>query len=73
MSNNTNSILIERAYELAEELTSHPAGIDKALLLAIETGDLENVQYWVTVAEGTLSAHNFYESNLIEQEEPDVD
>ena len=67
MSNNTNSILIERAYELSEELTSHPAGIDKSLLQAIKGGDLEKLQYWVTVAEGTLATNAMYENDMMEQ------
>lgn len=72
MSLESNTNLRERAYELVEELTSHPAKLDVAIQRALEGGDLEELEYWVTVGEGTLAQQEFYESNIIERDEPDV-
>lgn len=63
MSHPTNSILLERAHDLLEEVQSHPAHLDDNLQAAIKSGDLEQVQYWVTVIEGTL-AQEYYGSTL---------
>ena len=65
MSQEVNDTLLERAYELAEELTSHPAGIDKGILAAIHSNDLNKVQYWITVGEGALAQQHFYESEIL--------
>ena len=59
MSQNENSILLERANELLEEVQSHPGKLDRNLEAAIKSGDLERVQYWVTVTEGMLSQEAF--------------
>lgn len=65
MSQEQNTILIERGYELAEELTSHPAGVDRGMLAALHSGDMDKIQYWITVCEGTLSQQHFYESEIL--------
>jgi len=61
MSNETNTKLLERANELLEEVDSHPAHLDDILAGAIQSGDMEQIQYWVNVVEGTL-AQEYYES-----------
>jgi hypothetical protein len=61
MSSETNTNLLERANELLEEVDSHPAHLDDLLDTAIKSGDLEQIQYWVNVVEGTL-AQEYYES-----------
>lgn len=61
MSSETNTNLLERANELLEEVDSHPAHLDDLLDTAIKSGDLEQIQYWVNIVEGTL-AQEYYES-----------
>lgn len=67
MSNESNSALYGRAYELAEEITNHPSGLDKALFSAIEGGDLDTMKYLVSKIEGILSQEHFYKNDLLEQ------
>lgn len=66
MSLDSNTSLLERAADLIDELTSHPAGIDKGLIQAVASGDMERVRYWVGKAEGVLAQEHFYESNQID-------
>jgi hypothetical protein len=65
MSNAVNDNLIERAHELAEEITSHPSGYDKTLLQALERGDLEDVRRLVVFIEGELSRAHFMNYNIV--------
>lgn len=64
MSNITNSNLLERAYELLEEITSHPSGLDKALTKAVRAGNLDEIYYLVTKIESELAQKHFYNNNI---------
>ena len=66
MSLEQNTNLTERANELIEELTSHPASLDVALQNALDGGDLEELEYWISVAEGALAQMHFYENNMMD-------
>lgn len=66
MSLDSNTQLLERAADLVDELTSHPAGIDKGLIQAVESGDMERIKYWVSKAEGVIAQEHFYETNQID-------
>lgn len=66
MSNESNTALYERAADLIDELTSHPAGIDRGLIQAVDSGDMERIRYWVSKAEGVLAQEHFYETNQID-------
>jgi hypothetical protein len=63
MSLENNTELYERAYELVEELTSHPSNIDKRLLQLIEDGDLEELEYVMAVAENVVEKADELEAN----------
>lgn len=65
MSNDNNTILLERAAELIDELTSHPSGADKLIIQAIDSNNLEEVQRLVTKFEGELSQEHFMNHDLI--------
>lgn len=65
MSNPTNEALIERAHELAEEITNHPSGYDTALVLALERNDLDEVQRLVTFIEGEMSQAHFHNYDIL--------
>lgn len=60
MSLEQNTQLMERAQDLLEEVDSHPAHLDDLLNTAIKSGDLEQIQYWVGVCEGTLAQEEFH-------------
>lgn len=64
MSNQVNDTLLERAYELLENLTSHPSGYDKALATALENRDLERVHELVALLEAELSREHFHNYDL---------
>lgn len=66
MSNESNSILYGRAYEVAEEAVNHPSGLDKALFAAIEDGDLDNIKYLTNKLEGLLAIENFHNNDILE-------
>lgn len=66
MSNHTNTKLLERAAELIDELQSHPAGLDKAIKLALDQNDLEELTYAVLRAEAELSQEYFYNNNVLD-------
>lgn len=65
MSNQVNAKLLERAAELIDELTSHPAGYDKLIERAIEKNDLEEVHRLVTHVEAEISREYFYGYELL--------
>jgi hypothetical protein len=60
----TNTNLLERAAELIDELASHPAGADKALIRAIDSNDLDQVRYQVQKIEGDLAREYFRGAGL---------
>ena len=64
MSNISNTNLIERASELAEEITNHPSGYDKLLLNAIKANDLTEVSRLVSVVESGLAQEHFHNFDL---------
>ena len=72
MSQEDNTNLLERGYELAEEFVSHPSGIDKSILAAINSGDLEKVRYQISKCEGYLAQEHFYGTEQVRREVPDV-
>lgn len=65
MSNQRNTELLERAYELLEEFDSHPSKIDKALKEAIDTNDLEGVLHLVHYLEAFLAEEHFHNWDLM--------
>lgn len=65
MSNITNTNLLERANELIEELVSHPAGLDKQLINAVERDDLDEVHRLVVLIEGELAQEHFRNYDLV--------
>lgn len=65
MSELRNSELLERASQLAEEITSHPSGYDKLLESAVESGDLDEVSRLVSRIESELSQEHFYNYDII--------
>ncbi len=61
MSHENNTELLEQGYELAEEITNHPSGYDKAILKAIEDNDLDKLRYLITVVNGELAQASFHD------------
>lgn len=61
----TNTILLERAAELIDELASHPSGADRALIQAIDANDLEKVRHQVNKLEAELACEHFYNAEAI--------
>lgn len=66
MSHQNNITLEERAYRAMDELTSHPAGRDKLIQAALDSGDLDDLYYQVVTAEAELSQQHFYDYNILE-------
>lgn len=66
MSHNSNTELLERAAELIDELSSHPAGLDKRLATAVEANDLDELRYQVAVCESVLAQEAFHEFNILD-------
>ncbi len=67
MSNVKNEILLVRAYELIEEYTGHPSGVDKTMLTCIEMNDLDNLMATVIKLEGEQAQEYFYNFGLLER------
>lgn len=65
MSHPNNDALLERASSLLEEIVSHPSGLDKKLLVAMERGDLEELERTVNDIEGLLAQEHFFNYDLI--------
>ncbi len=65
MSNDTNTQLLQRAANLIDALDSHPSGLQKHLVKAVETNDLDEVQYWVPILEAELSQINFMDGDIL--------
>lgn len=65
MSNEVNEKLLERARELVEETTGHPAKCDQMLVNAMDAGDLVEVQRLVGVIEGELAVAHFNDAEII--------
>ena len=67
MSEITNQLLLERAYEAADTITNHPSGYDKLIYKAIEDNNLDEVRRLTALVESELAQDHFYNSNIIEQ------
>lgn len=67
MSNAKNDIILIRAYELIEEYTSHPSGIDKTMLNYIEANDMDNLLATIIKLEGEQAQEYFYNFGLLER------
>lgn len=59
MSDYINSQLLERAAELIDEYASHPSGVDRQLMLAVESGNLEEVYRLVSMLEAEMAQEHF--------------
>lgn len=66
MSNPVNTLLLERAYELVDELASDPAGRDDFLLQLIEANDMDNLLAQVQKIEAELAQEHFHSRNIVE-------
>lgn len=69
MSNPVNTLLLERAYELIDELASDPAGRDDYLLQLIKDNDMDNLLAHVQKVEAEVSQEHFQNNNIIEYED----
>lgn len=67
MSNAKNDIILIRAYELIEEYTSHPSGVDKTMLNYIESNDMDNLLATIVKLEGEQAQEYFYNFGLLER------
>lgn len=65
MSNPVNTLILERAYELIEELASDPAGRDDYLLQLIEANDMDNLLAQVQKVEAELAQEHFISREII--------
>lgn len=67
MSNVSNQLILERAYELVEELTSDPAGRDDMLMQLVREGDMDTLLAHVQKVEAQVAQEHFYNSGIVEQ------
>lgn len=65
MSNITNELLLERAYQIADELTSDPAGRDDRILELINLNDLDTLREYLNIVEGQLSLEYFHNKDIV--------
>lgn len=65
MSNPVNTLLLERAYELIDELASDPAGRDDYLLQLIEQNDMDNLLAQVQKVEAELAQEHFLSRDIV--------
>lgn len=65
MSNPVNTLLLERAYELVDELASDPAGRDDYLLQLIEQNDMDNLLAQVQKVEAELAQEHFLSRDIV--------
>lgn len=65
MSHDTNSNLLERAYEVLEEISGHPSKYDKLLDKAIQREDLDEVHRLVNIIESDLAIEHFHNYGLL--------
>jgi len=66
MSNNVNEAIMERAYELVEELTSDPAGRDDMLMQLIKEGDMDTLLAHVQKVEAEVAQEHFHNRGILE-------
>lgn len=66
MSNTKNNIILVRAYELIEELTSDPAGRDDRLLQLIKDNDMDNLLAFVQKVEAEIAQEYFHNFGILE-------
>lgn len=65
MSNQTNELIMERAYELIDELASDPAGRDDYLLQLIKDNDMDNLLAQVQKIEAELAQEHFLSREIV--------
>jgi len=65
MSTEENTNLLQRAADLLDEIQSHPSGYDRALQAALESNDLEETRYWVTIIEAEMSTDDIRNYDLV--------
>jgi hypothetical protein len=65
MSNEINEVLFERAAYCIDQLESHPAGLDKSIIEALDSGDLERLVYAVGRAEACLAQEEFEAADIL--------
>jgi hypothetical protein len=65
MSNQSNDALLLRAYELADELVSDPAGRDDRIFELIKENDLDTLREFVVKVEGELSQEHFASEDIV--------
>lgn len=65
MSNPVNTLILERAYELVEELVSDPAGRDDMLLQLIDENDMDNLLAQVQRIEAEVAQEHFLSRDII--------
>lgn len=65
MSNPVNTLLLERAYELIDELASDPAGRDDYLLQLIKDNDMDNLLAQVQKVEAELAQEHFLSREIV--------
>lgn len=65
MSNQTNELIMERAYELIDELASDPAGRDDYLLQLIKDNDMDNLLAQVQKVEAELAQEHFLSREIV--------
>lgn len=65
MSHQSNTDLETRASDAAEDLQSHPSGLDRALLASIKKQDYDELLWLVNKAEALLSQEHFYDNALL--------
>lgn len=66
MSNATNQLILERAYELIDELASDPAGRDDTLLQLIKNNDMDSLLAQVQKVEAEIAQEYFHNSGILE-------
>lgn len=67
MSNVKNEIILVRAYELIEEYTGHPSGVDRTMLACIAQSDMDNLLATIVKLEGEQAQEYFYNFGLLER------
>lgn len=64
MSNKINDALYDRASYCLDQLESHPAGLDDAIIKALSDNDMEALHHAVVSAEACLAQEEFYAGDV---------
>lgn len=65
MSKLANEVLLERAYQLADELASDPASRDDRIYELIEKNDLDTLREYIHKIEAQLAIEHFNNYNVL--------